>query len=195
MITNTTTQTVSELKNKCRGLNLHLLHNNMEISLDLLKEYITPEKFADLMIALEKINLQKLEEKKAKNRERVQASRAKKKKRSAKSKEDHEANVEVMEQVKEFIESQAMVYKACSRETTYAQCIRTWKEFTETAQKYNLSNIELCKRVVKASTMDKFRIWKVTNCKDLYQNYAKIINAYQVNKTKAVNSVWFLPGA
>lgn len=115
--------------------------------------------------------------------------------KSDKKEVDQSENIEVIDFVREEIESCWLVYKASQKEYIYANNIRTWKQFNATAQKYNLSYLDLCKYVIKASLTDKYWCGKITNCKDLYQYYAKIINAFQVNKTKVENSVAVLPWA
>lgn len=117
------------------------------------------------------------------------------KKTSEEKKAIHDENQEIIEKVKERVESHWLVYKAWKDEWIAATNIRKWKSFNQVAEKYWMKSIELALAIIDASLSDKFRKWKIFNCESLYYNYPRVINQVNMNFQTKKNSIWYLPWA
>lgn len=116
-------------------------------------------------------------------------------KNKTKKQTTRDENVELIETIKEKVESLWLVYRAGANEWINATNIRTSKQYKQTAEKFWLTPTQLAIAVIEASMSDKFRSWKINNCETIYYNYAKIINQTKANLYRSNQTIVSLPWA
>lgn len=117
------------------------------------------------------------------------------KKRASKSQAKRDEQIELIDTVKEKVESLWLVYRAGTNEWISAKNLLTAKQFKQTAEKFWLTPMELTLAVIDASMQDKWRSWKINNCDTIYYNYAKIINQTKANLHRSSQKIISLPWA
>lgn len=116
----------------------------------------------------------------------------KKEKSSAKKEKNEEVrwrNINLLELIKEKVESLGLIYKAWEMEWISATNICTAKAFGAVATKFWLSPPELAIAVIEASARDQFRAGKIYNAELVYKHYEKVINQAKASFQKKQNQI------
>lgn len=116
-----------------------------------------------------------------------------KKEKSSAKKEKNEAarerNINLLDLIKQKVESLGLIYKAWEMEWSSATNICTAKVFGEVATKFWLSSPELAIAVIEASARDQFRAGKIYNAELVYKHYEKVINQAKASFQKKQNQI------
>lgn len=116
----------------------------------------------------------------------------KKEKSSAKKEKNEEVrerNINLLELIKQKVESLGLIYKAWEMEWISATNICTAKAFGAVATKFWLSSPELAIAVIEASSRDQFRAGKIYNAELVYKHYEKVINQAKASFQKKQNQI------
>ncbi len=93
---------------------------------------------------------------------------------------------ELIESIKQTVQSLWLVYKKSRYERERAQNILTWKDFSETCRIANMTPIKFSENIIKLSTKLDFWKWKIYNCETLYKHYASVYNEW-IKKKEEIN--------
>lgn len=115
------------------------------------------------------------------------------KKTSEEKKAIHDWNTEIIEKVKEKVESYWLIYKAWKDEWIAASNIRIAKAFKKDSEKFWMTTTQFALAIIDVSMSDKFRRWKIFNCETLYYQYPKVMNQANMNYQTKKSSIGYLP--